>query len=242
MTIGSDQLDAWGRTLIECDNLYRETQLLVRINPEAYTVDSDALAVVGVANADAYDDGGLDHPIAFARRWAWHLAAEDRSIPPITNKWVPLIRYISAHLQYLHGDDRELFGQELRRLRGLLGALVNENGLSQGEEVALSALKGRDARARLRAWARATDCHLSRKDLAVIFPELDNLDWGALRVRKARSDEDIPARMYPANWAAARGTHYDSTPVNGYTNTGEDVYDDWERYVSLDAMIEADMM
>src|SRR5699024_11971673 len=76
MTIGSDQLDAWGRTLIEADELYREVQLLIRINPEAYTVDSTALAAVGVANADAYDDGGMDHPIAFARRWAWHLAAE----------------------------------------------------------------------------------------------------------------------------------------------------------------------
>src|SRR5699024_10827261 len=101
MTIGSDQLDAWGKTLIECDNLYREVQLLISINPEAYNVDSTALAAVGVANADAYDDGGMDHPIAFARRWAWHLAAENRSIPPITNTWVPLIRYVSAHLQYL---------------------------------------------------------------------------------------------------------------------------------------------
>ena len=44
MTIGSDQLDAWGRTLIEADELYRELQLLIRINPEAYTVDSTALA------------------------------------------------------------------------------------------------------------------------------------------------------------------------------------------------------
>ena len=69
MTIGSDLLDAWGRTLIEADELYRELQLLIRINPEAYTVDSTALAAVGVANADAYDDGGMDHPIAFARRW-----------------------------------------------------------------------------------------------------------------------------------------------------------------------------
>ena len=242
MTIGSDLLDAWGKALIECDELYREVQLLIRINPEAYNVDSTALAAVGVANADAYDDGGMDHPIAFARRWAWHLAAENRSIPPITNAWVPLIRYVSAHLQYLTGDDRELFGQELRRLRGLLGALVNENGLSQGEEVMLSALKGRDARARLRAWARTTNYHMPRKDLATIFPELDKLDWQALRMRKVRCDDEIPARMYPANWVAARGAHYDSTPVNGYANAGEDVYDDWERYVSLDAMIEADMM
>ena len=242
MTIGSDQLDAWGKTLIEVDNLYREVQLLVRINPEAYVVDSDAITVTAVANADAWDDGGLVHPVAFARRWAWHLAAENKSIPPITNAWVPLVRYVSAHLQYLGRDDREEFGTELRRLRGLLGALVNENGLSQGEAVMLAALKGRDARAKLRAWARTTNYHLSRKDLATIFPELDKNDWGALRVRKVRCDEEIPARMYPANWVAARGAHYDSTPVNGYANTGEDVYDDWERYVSLDAMIEADMM
>ena len=242
MTIGSDQLDAWGRTLIECDELFREVQLLVRINPEAYNVDSGAITITAIANADAWDDGGIVHPVAFARRWAWHLAAENKSIPPITNAWVPLVRYVGAHLQYLSGEDREEFGQELRRLRGLLGALVNENGLAQGEAVMLSALRGRDARAKLRAWARTTNYHMSRKDLATIFPELDKNDWGALRVRKVRCDEEIPARMYPANWVAARGAHYDSTPVNGYANTGEDVYDDWERYVSLDAMIEADMM
>src|SRR5699024_4878180 len=63
VTIGSDQLDAWGKTLISVDELYRELQLLIRINPEAYNVDSTALAAVGVANADAYDDGGMDHPI-----------------------------------------------------------------------------------------------------------------------------------------------------------------------------------
>ena len=242
MTIGSDQLDAWGRTLIEADELYRELQLLIRINPEAYTVDSDALTVTAIANADAWDNANLIHPIAFARYWAWHLAAENKAIPPITNAWVPLIRYVSAHLQYLGRDDREWFADELRRLRGLLGALVNENGLSQGEAEMLSALRGRDARAKLRAWARTTNYHMSRKDLATIFPELDKNDWGALRVRKVRCDEEIPARMYPACWVAARGAHYDSTPVNGYANTGEDVYDDWERYVSLDAMIEADMM
>ena len=170
MTIGSDQLDAWGRTLIEVDELYREVQLLVRINPEAYVVDSDAITVTAVANADAWDDGGLVHPVAFARRWAWHLAAENKGIPPITNTWVPLIRYVSAHLQYLSGDDRELFGQELRRLRGLLGALVNENGLSRGEEEALTALNARDARKALREWALTSDATMKRKDLAHAFP------------------------------------------------------------------------
>ena len=202
MTIGTDQMDQWAKTLAESDMLYRELQLLIRINPEAYTVDSTALAAVGVANADAYDDGGMDHPIAFARRWAWHLAAENRSIPPITNAWVPLIRYVSAHLQYLSGDDRELFGQELRRLRGLLGALVNENGLSQGEAEALSAINSHAARKALRAWALTSDRMMKRKDIARAFPTLTEREWTMLRVRKHRSDEDIPAYHYPVRWAA----------------------------------------
>ena len=202
MTIGSDQLDAWGRTLIEVDELYREVQLLVRINPEAYNVDSTALAAVGVANADAYDDGGMDHPIAFARRWAWHLAAENKGIPPITNTWVPLIRYVSAHLQYLTGDDRELFGQELRRLRGLLGALVNENGLAQGEAEALSALNAHQARRALRQWALTSYRTMTRKELSAAFPTLGKREWTRLRVRKHRSAEDIPAYHYPVRWAA----------------------------------------
>lgn len=202
MTIGSDQLDAWGRTLIEADELFREVQLLIRINPEAYNVDSTALAAVGVANADAYDDGGLDHPIAFARRWAWHLAAENKGIPPITNSWVPLIRYVSAHLQYLSGDDRELFGQELRRLRGLLGALVNENGLSQGEAEALSAMNAHQARRALRSWALSSERTMKRKDLSAAFPTLTDREWTRLRVRKHRSTENIPAYHYPVRWAA----------------------------------------
>ena len=240
MTIGSDQLDAWGKTLIECDNIYREVQLLIRINPEAYNVDSTALAAVGVANADAYDDGGMDHPIAFARRWAWHLAAENRSIPPITNTWVPLIRYVSAHLQYLTGDDQELFGQELRRLRGLLGALVNENGLSQGEAVMLAALKGREARARLRAWARTSGEHMTRAELSTVFPELDKNDWHALRMRKVRSDEEIPARKYPAHWVASRGALFDTTPVDGSAEGYSDVYADREnRIISWDGLDES---
>lgn len=202
MTIGSDQLDAWGRTLIECDELFREVQLLVRINPEAYVVDSDAITVTAVANADAWDDGGLVHPVAFARRWAWHLAAENKSIPPITNAWVPLIRYVSAHLQYLGRDDREEFGAELRRLRGLLGALVNEHGLAQGEADALSAINSHDARKRIRAWALTSDRMMKRKDIARAFPTLTEREWTMLRVRKHRSDEDIPAYHYPVKWAA----------------------------------------
>ena len=240
MTIGSDQLDAWGKMLIEVDELYREVQLLVRINPEAYVVDSDAITVTAVANADAWDDGGLVHPVAFARRWAWHLAAENKGIPPITNTWVPLIRYVSAHLQYLSGEDREEFGTELRRLRGLLGALVNENGLSQGEAVMLSALRGRDARAKLRAWARSKKYCLPRKHLAVIFPELTKNDWHALRMRKVRSDEDIPARMYPACWVAERGSAFDTTPVPGYAEEYSDVYADREnRIISWDDLDES---
>ena len=246
MTIGSDQLDAWGKTLIEADNLYRELQLLIRINPEAYNVDSTALAAVGVANADAYDDGGMDHPIAFARRWAWHLAAENKGIPPITNAWVPLIRYVSAHLQYLSGDDRELFGQELRRLRGLLGALVNENGLSRGEEEALTALNARDARKALREWALTSDATMKRKDLANAFPTLTGREWTRLRVRKHRSTEDIPAYHYPVRWVAEIAPDEDSSPIpieaQAPKSKREDVYDDSSRIVSLDALSESKLV
>ena len=238
MTIGSDQLDAWGRTLIECDELYREVQLLVRINPEAYSVDSDAITITAIANADAWDNGGIIHPVAFARYWAWHLAAENKAIPPITNNWVTLIRYVSAHLQYLGRDDREWFADELRQMRGLLGALVNENGLSQGEAEALSALKGRDARAKLRAWARTSGEHMTRAELSTVFPELTKNDWLALRVRKVRSEEDIPARMYPACWAAERGSVSDTTPVAGYTEEYTDVFDRTDMLVSYDSLDE----
>ena len=202
MTIGTDQLDQWTKALAEADMLYREVQLLVRINPEAYSVDSDAITVTAVANADAWDDGGLVHPVAFARRWAWHLAAENKSIPPITNAWVPLVRYVSAHLQYLGGDDREEFADELRRLRGLLGALVNEHGLAQGEADALSALNAHEARKALRQWALTSDATMTRKDLARAFPTLTDREWTRLRVRKHRSGEDIPPYEYPVRWAA----------------------------------------
>ena len=240
MTIGSDQLDAWGRTLIECDELFREVQLLVRINPEAYNVDSDALTITAIANADAWDNAGIIHPIAFARYWAWHLAAENKAIPPITNAWVPLIRYVSAHLQYLGRDDREWFADELRQLRGLLGALVNENGLSQGEAVMVAALKGREARARLRAWARTSSEHMTRAELSTVFPELTKNDWLALRVRKVRSEDDIPARMYPACWVAERGSAFDTTPVPGRDEEYSDVYADREnRIISWDDLDES---
>ena len=242
MTIGSDQLDAWGKTLIEADELYRELQLLIRINPEAYNVDSTALAAVGVANADAYDDGGMDHPIAFARRWAWHLAAENKGIPPITNTWVPLIRYVSAHLQYLTGDDRELFGQELRRLRGLLGALVNENGLSIGEEELLRMTRKREAARRLREWAATSDRPMRRRDLAIIFPTMTQKEWTRARVRKFRLPEPTPAYHYPANLVAAIAPAVIDPPVSGLKESGEDVYDDWDRYVSLDQLIEQGLM
>ena len=242
MNAGSDQIDSWAKTLAECDETFRELQLMIRINPEAYTVDSDALAVVGAANSDGREDGNLLHPIVFARRWAWHLAAQARAIPPITNNWVTLIRYVSAHLQYLGRDEREWFADELRRLRGLLGALVNENGLAQGEAEMLAALKGREARSRLREWARTSSAHMTRAELSTIFPELDKNDWIALRVRKVRSDEEIPTGHYPAHWVASRGSLYDSTPVAGHKESGEDVYDDWGRYVSLEQMIEAGVM
>ena len=233
MTIGTDQLDQWAKTLAESDMLYRELQLLIRINPEAYTVDSTALAAVGVANADAYDDGGMDHPIAFARRWAWHLAAENKGIPPITNAWVPLIRYVSAHLQYLAGDDRELFGQELRRLRGLLGALVNENGLAQGEAEALSAINSHAARKALRAWALTSDRMMKRKDIARAFPTLTEREWTMLRVRKHRSDEDIPAYHYPVKWAAEIAPEDGPIPAESWSTPYKDAMSDRD-WFSLD--------
>lgn len=240
MTIGSDQLDAWGRTLIECDNLFREVQLLVRINPEAYIVDSDAITVTAVANADAWDDGGLVHPVAFARRWAWHLAAENKSIPPITNAWVPLVRYVSAHLQYLGRGDREEFGAELRRLRGLLGALVNENGLSQGEADALSAIHAHQARKVLRQWALTSDRMMKRKDLAKAFPTLTENEWHALRMRKVRSKEDIPAYHYPVKWVAEIAPE-DDAPIPWVTQQTRyrDVMDVRPHPSSLDELDEA---
>ena len=243
MTIGSDQLDAWGRTLIEVDELYREVQLLVRINPEAYTVDSDAITVTAVANADAWDDGGIVHPVAFARRWAWHLAAENKSIPPITNAWVPLIRYVSAHLQYLLGEDREEFGTELRRLRGLLGALVNENGLSQGEAEDRQKINARQAREELRERVQQINQPLSRDDLTIIWPELADHHWKSLRNRKRYEDEDIGSGMYRPSWVAAivASGHPDLT-LGTYARDGYvDVYNlDGKYRVSFEAMAEAE--
>lgn len=200
--LGTDQLDQWTKTLAEADMLYREVQLLVRINPEAYNVDSDAITITAIANADAWDNAGIIHPVAFARYWAWHLAAENKSIPPITNNWVTLIRYVSAHLQYLGRDDRDWFADELRRLRGLLGALVNENGLARGEAEALSALNAHAARKALRQWALTSDRTMTRKDLSAAFPTLTDREWARLRKRKERSSEDIPAYHYPVKWAA----------------------------------------
>lgn len=220
MTIGSDQLDAWGKTLGEVDELYREVQFLVRINPEAYTVDHDALAAVGVANAEADDDGGMLHPLVFAKRWAWHLASEARAIPPITTAWVPLIRYVDAHLQYLSADDRDHFAGDLRRIRGMLGALVNEHGLAQGEADALSALNAHQARRALRTWALTSDRMMTRKELSAAFPTLGKREWTRLRVRKHRSTEDIPAYHYPVQWAAEIAPE-DNAPIPTLTRDTE---------------------
>src|SRR5699024_9316719 len=110
--------------------------------------------------------------------------------------------YVSAHLQYLGRDEREWFADELRRLRGLLGALVNENGLAQGEEEALSALNAHAARKELRQWALTSDRTMTRKELSVAFPTLGKREWTRLRVRKHRSAEDIPPYEYPVRWAA----------------------------------------
>lgn len=237
MTIGTDQLDQWTKTLAEADMLYREVQLLIRINPEAYSVDSDALATVGVANSDGADDADLLHPIVFARRWAWYLAAANRAIPPITNAWVPLIRYVSAHLQYLAPDDREWFADDLRRLRGQLGAYVNENGLAQGEAEELSDLNALAARKALRAWALSSDATMKRKDLAKAFPSLTENEWHALRMRKVRSDEDIPAYHYPVRWVAEIAPE-DGAPAYGIaTHDYQDAMrdKDWHSLDNLDA-------
>ena len=243
MTIGSDQLDAWGQTLIECDNLYREIQLLVRINPEAYNVDSDALTVTAIANADAWDNAGIIHPIAFARYWAWHLAAENKAIPPITNAWVPLIRYVSAHLQYLGRDDREWFADELRQMRGLLGALVNENGLSQGEAEDLQRINARQAREELRERVQQIDIPLTREELHIIWPELADHHWKSLRNRKRYEDEDLGSGMYRPSWVAAivASGHPDLT-LGTYARDGYvDVYNlDGKYRVSFEALAEAE--
>ena len=235
VTIGSDQLDAWTTTLAEADMLYREIQLLTRINPEAYTVNSDAITITAIANADAWDDAGLVHPVAFARYWAWHLAAENKSIPPITNNWVTLIRYVSAHLQYLGRDDRDWFADELRRLRGLLGALVNEHGLAQGEEDALSALNAHAARKALRQWALTSNRTMKRKDLAKAFPTLTDNDWHALRMRKVRSSEDIPAYHYPVKWVAEIAPEDNAPiPMTAQTEAHRDAMADRSLLQSLD--------
>lgn len=243
MTIGSDQLDAWGQTLIECDLLFREVQLLIRINPEAYTVDSDALATVGVANSDGAEDADLLHPIVFARRWAWYLAAENRAIPPITNNWVTLIRYVAAHLQYLAPGDREWFAADLRRLRGQLGAYVNENGLAQGEAEDLQRLNARQAREELRERVQQIDQPLSRDDLTIIWPELADHHWKSLRNRKRYEDEDIGSGKYRPSWVAAivASGHPDLT-LGTYARDGYvDVYNlDGKYRVSFEAMAETE--
>ena len=243
MTIGSDQLDAWGRTLIECDELYREVQLLVRINPEAYNVDSDAITVTAIANADAWDDGGLIHPVAFARYWAWHLAAENKAIPPITNNWVTLIRYVSAHLQYLGRDDRDWFADELRRLRGLLGALVNENGLAQGEAEDLQRINAKQAREELRERVQQVGRPLTREQLTVIWPELQERHWQQLRDRKKAHPEGLGRGEYWPEWAASSVLSGDHDLILGGYAKDEyvDVYNlKGKRIVSFEALAEAE--
>lgn len=243
MTIGSDQLDAWGQTLIECDNLYREIQLLIRINPEAYNVDSDALTITAIANADAWDNAGIIHPIAFARHWAWHLAAENKAIPPITNNWVTLIRYVSAHLQYLGRDDREWFADELRQMRGLLGALVNENGLAQGEAEDLQRLNARQAREELRERVQQVGQPLTREQLSIIWPELQERHWQQLRDRKKARPEGLARGEYWPEWAASSVLSGDRDLVIGGYAKDEyvDVYNlKGERLVSFEALAEAE--
>src|SRR5699024_73805 len=91
---------------------------------------------------------------------------------------------------------------ELRRLRGMRGALVNENGLAQGEADALSALNGHDARKRIRAWALTADRMMKRKAIARAFPTLTEREWAMLRKRTERSPDPTTAYHYPGKWAA----------------------------------------
>ena len=243
MTLGTDQLDEWSKRLAECDELYRELQLLIRINPEAYPIGSDALATVAIANSEAWDDGGMIHPIAFARYWAWHLAAEHKSIPPITNNWVTLIRYVSAHLQYLGRDEREWFADELRRLRGMLGALVNENGLAQGEAEDLQKINARQAREELRERVTQINMPLSREDLHIIWPELTDDHWHRLRRRRQSHPEGLGVGMYWPTWVADVVLSGDpDLVIGGYANAGYvDVYNlKGERLVSFEALAEAE--
>src|SRR5690625_1104422 len=238
MTLGTDQLDAWTRTLTECDELYRELQLLIRINPEAYPIGSDALATVAIANSEAWDDGGMIHPVAFARYWAWHLAAEHKSIPPITNNWVTLIRYVSAHLQYLGRDEREWFADELRRLRGMLGALVNENGLAQGEAEDLQKINARQAREELRERVTQINMPLSREDLHIIWPELIEEHWHRLRARKQADEPNLGRGMFRPSWVSGVvASGHPNLVLGEYAHRGyEDVYDDRRRLVSYEAL------
>src|SRR5699024_3624567 len=168
---------------------------------------------------------------------------ENKGIPPITNTWVPLIRYVSAHLQYLTGDDRELFGQELRRLRGLLGALVNENGLAQGEAEDLQRLNARQAREELRERVAQVDMPLSRDDRPVIWPELTDEHWHRLRRRRQSYPEGLGVGMYWPTWVADVVLSRDpDLVIGGYANAEYvDVYNlKGERIVSFEALAEAE--
>ena len=242
MTLGTDQLDEWSKRLAECDELYRELQLLIRINPEAYPIGSDALATVAIANSEAWDDGGMIHPVAFARYWAWHLAAEHKSIPPITNNWVTLIRYVSAHLQYLGRDEREWFADELRRLRGLLGALVNEHGLSQGEQEDMQRINARQAREELRERVTQINQPLTREELHIIWPELTETHWLRLRARKQERPEGLGYGTYWPSWVADMALSGDPDLILGNYASSEyvDVYGDRTNLLSLQELIDSE--
>lgn len=217
MPTSRDQLDDWIKTLTECDTLYREVQLLVRINPTAYREDSDAIVAVGASNPNGREDDGYLHPQVFAQWWTRLLAEEAHNPPPRTNTWDTLIRYITAHVQYLDGDDIRDFNTDLRQLRGQLGALVNEHRLARGEADALSALNAHEARKALRTWALDSDKCMTRKELSAAFPTLGPTEWTRLRVRKHRSGQDIPARQYPVRWAAEIAPEDDDTPIPAIT-------------------------
>ena len=118
----------------------------------------------------------------------------------------------------------------------MLGALVNENGLAQGEADALSALNGHDARKRIRAWALTSDRMMKRKDIARAFPTLTEREWARLRKRKERSGEDIPAYHYPVKWAAEIAPDDDAPiPIYAIDEPYRDAMTD-KAWYSLDEM------
>src|SRR5699024_2470202 len=143
-----------------------------------------------------------------------------------------------AHLQYLGRDEREWFADELRRLRGLHGALVNENGLSQGEAEDLQRLNARQAREELRERVTQIDMPLSREERHIIWPELIEEHWHRLRARKQADEPNLGRGMFRPSWVSGVvASGHPNLVLGEYAHRGyEDVYDDRRRLVSYEAL------